>query len=156
MQVGLEGSGYIREKWSYRWFTELAGTSCDFISDDIFNCAYRQFIYQSGYSFRARPIGHGADNDARLVSVGWMMVDDNDSQWRALLRFGNLNRGGAPDPRHSLTPTPQEIVSIDISHSRVFSFGVIDSGVGFEKIDDDASGSSISDSRFYLQWRSSY
>ena len=59
------------------------------------------------------------------------MVDENDSQWRALLRFGDLNRGGAPDPRHSLTPTPQDIVSVDVSHSRVFPFGVIDLGAGY-------------------------
>ncbi len=156
VQVGLEGSGLMRERWSYRWFAELAGTSCDFISEDIFNCGYRQEIYRSGYTFRSRIIGHGADNDARLVSVGWLMVDDNDSQWRALLRFGDLNRGGAPDIQHSLTPTAQDIASLDISHSRVFSFGVIDLGIGHENIDDIASGSSLSDTRFYLQWRSSY
>ena len=156
VQVGVEGSGLMMEHWSYRWFAEIAGTSCDFLKDDIFNCAYRQAIYRSGYKFRTRPIGHGADNDARLVSVGWMMVDERDSRWRALLRFGDLNRGGAPDLRHSLTPTPQDIASIDISHSRVFSFGVIDAGAGYEQIDDTASGVSSSETRFYLQWRSSY
>jgi hypothetical protein len=44
--------------------------------------------------------------------------------------------------------------NIDLSHSRVFSFGVIDVGAGYEQIDDLASASSFSDSRFYLQWRS--
>ena len=156
VQVGLEGSGYLREKWSYRWFAELAGTSCDFIKDDIFNCAYRQGIYQGGYKFRTRPIGHGADNDARLVSAGWIMLDDSDSQWRAVLRFGDLNRGGAPDARHSLTPTPQDMISVDVSHSRMFPFGVIDAGAGYEQIDDLVSATSFSDSRFYLQWRSQY
>ena len=156
VQVGLQGSAFVMKKWSYRWFAELAGTSCDFITGDIFNCAYRQAIYKSGYSFRARPIGHGADNDARLVSAGWIMVDESDSQWRALLRFGDLNRAGAPDTGHSLTPTPQDIASIDISHSRVFPFGVIDVGAGYEKVDDFTSGVSYSDGRFYLQWRSSY
>ncbi len=101
-------------------------------------------------------IGHGADNDAQLISAGWIMVDDSDSQWRALLRYGELNRGGAPDARNSLTPTKQNIASIDVSHGRVFSFGVIDVGAGYEKIDDSASGVSYSDGRFYLQWRSSY
>ena len=156
VQVGVEGAGYLREKWSYRWFAELAGTSCDFIHDDIFDCGYRQTIYQSGYTYRGRIIGHGADNDARLMSAGWIMVDARESQWRALLRLGDLNRGGSLAATHTLTATPQEIASIDISHSRVFSFGVIDIGLGFEQLDDLATGTSLSDERLYLQWRSSY
>lgn len=156
VQVGLEGSGYLMNKWSYHWFAELAGTSCDFITDDIFNCAYNQAIYKTGYRYRSRSIGHGADNDARLVSAGVTLVDHDDSQWRAMLRVGDLNRGGAPDAAHTLTPTSQSITSVDISHSRVFSFGVIDLGAGYERVDDDASGTSSSDGRLYLQWRSSY
>ena len=133
-QVGLEGTGYLMSRWSYRWFAELAGTSCDFVKSVVlYNCAYRQAIYQSGYSYRGRIIGHGADNDARLVSAGWTMVDASDNRWHALLRYGELNRGGSPDSGHSLTPTPQDLVSIDISHSRVFSFGVIDVGAGYEQ-----------------------
>ena len=105
---------------------------------------------------RARTVGHGADNDSLLVSTGWMMVDERDSQWRILLRFGELNRGGSPDSRNSLTTTPQDIASIDLSHSRVFSFGLIDAGIGYETIDDAATGERQSDGRAYLQWRSSY
>lgn len=156
IQLGIDGSGYLANRWSYRWFAELAGTSCDFISDDLFNCAYRQGIYQSGYTYRRRIIGHGADNDARLVSAGWVIIDERDSQWRAILRFGDLNRGGPPDAGHSLSPTPQEIISLDVSLSRVFSFGVVDVGAGYEEVDDEASGTSQSDGRLYLQWRTSY
>jgi hypothetical protein len=157
IQVGVDGSGYLADRWSYRWFAELAGTTCDFVKSEIrFDCGYRQSIYRSGYSYRGRIIGHGADNDARLVSAGWVMVDADDSQWRALLRFGELNRGGVPDFSHSLTPTPQDIVSVDLSHSRVLALGVVDLGVGFEEIDDLSSGNSSSDGRLYLQWRTSY
>ena len=38
-QMGLETRGYFRNRWSYRWYAELAGTSCDFVKDDIFTCA---------------------------------------------------------------------------------------------------------------------
>ena len=155
-QGGFEVSGYLWNKWSYRWYAELAGTSCDFISDDIFNCAYNHGIYQTGYRYRGRAVGHGADNDARLISTGWLMVDEKDTQWRVLVRFGELNRGGPPDAHNSLTATPQDIASIDLSHSRAFPFGVIDVGVGFEQIDDTASGNSLNNGRAYLQWRSSY
>ncbi len=155
-QGGVEFSGYMLDRWSYRWFAELAGTSCEFLKEDIFNCAYNHDIYLTGYRYRARTVGHGADNDSLLVSTGWMMVDERDSQWRILLRFGELNRGGPPDSRNSLTATRQDIASIDLSHSRVFSFGLIDAGIGYETIDDAATGERQSDGRAYLQWRSSY
>jgi hypothetical protein len=156
-QAGLEGTGMFREHWSYRYFLEGASTSCDFWkSDEIFDCAYDHTIYESGYRFRGRSIGHSADNDARLVSTGLIIVDPDDTQWRGLLRYGALNRVGLPTSPNSLTRTRQDILSLDVSYSRVFPYGVIDMGAGLEQIDDEASGSSSSDGRFYLQWRSSY
>lgn len=156
-QVGMEGTGFLLDQWSYRYFLEATSTSCDFWkSDEIFNCAYNHFIYETGYRFRDRVIGHGVDNDARLISAGIMLVDSDDTQWRGNVRYGELNRAGAPDDRNTLTPTPQDLASLDLSHSRVYSFGVVDLGVGYEWIDDDASGDSNSDGRFYVQWRSSY
>ena len=156
-QVGGAWSGYLAGRWSTTIFAEFAGTSCQFYeSSERFNCAYNHGIYETGYRFRGRAIGHGADNDARLVSTGVILADADDTQWRGHVRFGALNRGGQPDSRNTLTPTRQDIVSIDVSHSRVFSFGVIDVGVGYESIDDDVTGRSTSDARFYAQWRSSY
>ena len=156
-QLGMEWSGYLFDRWSSKVFAEFAGTSCQFHeSSEIFNCAYNHGIYQTGYRFRSRAIGHGADNDARLISAGLILADSDNVQWRGLIRYGALNRGGSPDARNSLTPTRQDIASFDVSHSRVFSFGVIDVGAGYEKVDDSASGVAHSDIRFYLQWRSAY
>ena len=83
-------------------------------------------------------------------------MDASETQWSGVVRFGELNRTGPPDASNSLTPTPQDIISIDLSHSRVFRFGTIEVGAGYETLDDDVSGESFSDGRFYLQWRSSY
>ena len=156
-QFGVEWSGYFAERWSTKAFAEFAATTCQFYeSSERFNCAYTHGIYRSGYRYRSRAIGHGADADARLISAGAVLVDREDTQWRGRLRVGELNRGGSPDPFHSLTPTPQDIVSIDLAHSRVFSFGAVEIGAGYEELDDGASGETFSDGRFYLQWRSSY
>ena len=156
-QFGLDWSGYLFERWSTRAFFEFAGTACQFHeSSKLYNCAYTHGIYTTGYRFRARAIGHAADSDAELFSAGLVLVDADETQWRANLRFGDLNADGAADPRHSLTPTPQDIFSVDIAHSRAFRFGVIDVGVGYETIDDVASGTSANESRVYVQWRSSY
>ncbi len=156
-QLGIEWSGYLWDQWSTRLYGEFSGTTSRFHgSNELFNFAYNHGIYKTGYRYRSRAIGHGADNDTRMVSVGLIMVNSDDTQWRVLARLGALNRGGPPDSRNTLTPTPQDFASIDVSHSRVFGFGVIDIGVGYERIDDDASGIETSDARFYLQWRNAF
>jgi hypothetical protein len=156
-QLGIDWSGYLFDRWSSQAFLEYSGTACQFHeSSKRYNCGYNHGIYETGYRYRGRPIGHGADNDAELISAGFMLVDAEDTQWRALLRVGELNAGGAPDSRNTLTPTPQDIASIDLAHSRAFRFGVLDVGLGYESIDDAVSGSSSSEGRVYVQWRSSY
>ena len=153
-QFGGEWSGYVADRWSARIFGEFAGTSCQFHeSSELFNCAYNHSIYQTGYRYRGRAIGHGADNDARIASAGLILVDSAHTEWRALLRVGKLNRGGPPDPRNTLSPTPADIQSIDIAHARELAIGAIEVGLGHESFDDIATGDTRSDTRFHLQWR---
>ncbi len=155
-QAGIEASGHWRETWSWRWFGEFSGTSCQFHeSSEIFNCGYNHGTYRTGYRYRDRPIGHGADNDARLISSGLTVVSADESEWRLLIRHGELNRGGPPDNRNTLTPVPEDIASIDLSHARAFRFGLIEAGLGFEQTDNAETGSD-DDVRFYVQWRSAY
>jgi hypothetical protein len=156
-QFGTEWSGYWFGRWSSHAFLEFSGTSCQFHeSSEIFNCAYNHGIYQTGYRYRRRSIGHGADNDARIVSAGLSVVDADESQWHLLLRYGKLNRGGPPDDGNTLTPTPQDTASIDVTHSRLFRFGQIEIGIGVEAIDDDVTSTSTEEFRGFLQWRSAH
>jgi hypothetical protein len=67
-----------------------------------------------------------------------------------------LNSGGAADDQNTLTATSQDLLSIDLVHSRAYWFGVLELGVGYESIDDALSGTSSGDGRAYLQWRSSF
>lgn len=154
---GAEVSGVWRGRWSYRAFAEFAGTSCQFHeSTEAFNCAYNHTIYQTGYRYRGRSVGHGADNDARLVSLGLSTLNSAGTEWRATLRLGALNRGGAPDPRNRLTPTREDIVSVDFSHRRLLPYGILDVGIGVEQIDHAVIGRSNEDFRGYVQWRTSH
>ena len=73
-----------------------------------------------------------------------------------MLRYGALNRGGAPDARNSLTPTRQDIASIDLTHYRQIKYGRIGIGLGVERIDDEVSGKTTYDTRAFLEWRSDY
>jgi hypothetical protein len=115
MQGGIEGSGYIRSRWSYRWFAEYAYNALDVLkSDPIFDLAYNHGTYQTGYRYYGRVVGHGAENDARIASLGVILTNTEATTWELLLRAGDLNRERVFDERNTLTPTPQEIVSADI------------------------------------------
>lgn len=155
-QVGAELSGSWRRDWSWRWYGEFSGTSCQFHeSSPIFDCGYNHSIYQTGYRYRGRSIGHGADNDAELLSTGLLLAAADGLQWQLKLRAGELNRGGAPESRNSLTATPMDIDSLDILHSRPFADGTLALGVGYERLDSPGT-SSGGDMRLFFQWRSGY
>ncbi len=147
----------LGSRWSYRWFGELAGTSCDFFkSTEIFNCAYNHGIYETGYRYRGRVVGHAYDNDSRMISTGFVLLDDRERLWQELIRFGALNRGGIADSHNSLTPTRQDVASLDSTHARVFTYDQIEVGLGIERTDDELSGENSNDGRAFLQWRSSH
>jgi len=156
-QIGADGTGYLGGKWSYRWYAEASATSCDFWkSDEIFNCAYNHGIYQSGYRYYGRVIGHGVDNDARVATLGLMLVDADENSWQGYIRGGKLNRGGPPDAANSLTPMPQDVLNVELVHNRVFSFGRLEFGVGYDRFDGNPTLPSSNETRAFIQWRSDY
>lgn len=153
-QFGIESSGITRGQISYRWFVELAGTSSDFLkSDERFNSAYRHSTYESGYTFYKRIIGHGLDNDARVVSAGVVVVTEAGNTWQILGRAGELNRVGS-DPQHSVAVDPQDMASIDVQYSRITRIGRFDFGIGFEQRELMATGEEAEETRGFIRWTS--
>jgi hypothetical protein len=153
-QFGLEGSGVTRGGTSYRWYAEVAGTSCDVLKEDRFNCAYRQSIYQSGYTYFGRIIGHGLDNDALVYSAGLVFVADKGNMWQMVGRFGDVNRGGPPDNQHSISPVPVELMSLDLQYDLATKLGRFEIGLGYEHLDNPLAGVSDGNARGFLRWRS--
>jgi hypothetical protein len=150
---GVEFSGWAeRRLWSYRVFAEIAGTSCDVLEEDRFNCAYNHGIYQTGYRYRGRVVGHPAENDALISSLGFVLMTENANRWNFLLRSGELNRGGAPDDRNTLTAVPLDTFSADLSYSHGIGMSRLDIGVGFERLDDNAAGTKTDHGRAFVQW----
>ena len=151
-QFGIEGSNITRDQTSFRWFIEAAATSCDAIQSEVrYGCGYRHSIYQSGYTFHGRIIGHGLDNDGRVISAGVIVVSEPGNHWHVLGRFGDVNRVGSDDG-HSVSVDPAEIASLDVQHTRDTRFGRFDVGVGFERREDMATGVNTRDARGYLRW----
>jgi len=153
-QVGLEGTGFARDKWSYRWFAEFTSTSCDFWKTDvIFDCAYEHVIYADGYRYRGRPIGHAADNDARIATLGMVFLDTGENTWQGYIRSGELNRGGSVNNSNSVTRLPRDVTNIEIVHLRGFSFGRLEFGLGYDYFGGNNVESSSKDVRAFIQWR---
>jgi hypothetical protein len=154
-QFGIEGSGITRDQVSWRWFAEVAGTTTNALkSEPDYDGAYRhEGIYQSGYTYYKRIIGHGLDNDARVISAGVVVVTEAGNSWQVLGRVGDLNRVGS-DPQHSVAIDPQELASIDIQHTRSTRFGRFDIGIGFERRELMATGENTRDTRGFIRWTS--
>lgn len=156
-QLGVENYGSIGRRWSYRVFAEAVETTCEFYSTPKrFNCAYNHFIYESGYRYRGRVIGHSVDNDARVASLGFLLVNDSDNSIQGIVRGGELNRGGPADPANSLTSLPQDVLSIELLHNRAFRYGRLEFGLGYERFDGNAVVESSNDTTAFIQWRSDY
>ena len=56
--------------------------------------AYNHFIYTDGYRYKGRPLGHWADGDSSVLSVGGLLSDLAGGQGLAVLRYGTLNSAG--------------------------------------------------------------
>ena len=153
-QFGVENIGITRKFTTYRWFAEVSGTSCDVVKSTVrYNCAYRNGIYKSGYTYEGRIIGHGLDNDALVYSAGLIVVNTEGDSWQLLGRIGELNRVGS-DPNHSVAVLPQDLASIEIQHGRNTKFGRFDLGLGYEQREELASGDDSSEVRAFVRWTS--
>ncbi len=152
-QLGVEASGMVGMK-SWRGFLEFSGTTCQFYeSSSRPNCAYNNTIYETGYRYRGRSIGHSADNDAEVLSAGAIVAEPDGDSWIAVLRVAELNNDGPPDPRNTVTATPADFTAFEISHRKALQFGELELGAGVSRFEDLVSGAEQDDSRLFVSWR---
>lgn len=155
-QLGAEVSGSF-SLISYRAYAEFAGTTCQFYeSSSRPNCGYNNGIYQTGYRYKGRSIGHSADNDAELFSVGGIAVEPDGDVWQGVMRFGELNNAGAADIRNTVSTTPADYLEIEISHRKSLDFGEIEIGVGLSRFEDTITGEEQDDTRLFVGWRAPF
>ncbi len=154
-QVGLEVHGSFGEM-SHRTHFELTDSMCREggygFSGKKPDCAYKHGIYRSGYRYRNRALGYAADGDGLSYSIGSTLVQSAGHTWIATLRFMEINREGAPDSRHTLSPTPQDLIDIELSHERETRFGRFRGGIGYAVLEDIASGRRDTDVAAHLRW----
>jgi hypothetical protein len=156
-QLGVEHWGSIGGL-AHRTHFEVSDSMCREggfgFSDEKPNCAYNHGIYTTGYRYRGRSLGHSGDGDTLSFSIGSTLVQSAGPVWNVLLRHMEINRVGSPDSRHTLTPTPQDVFDVQVSHDRMTRFGWFRAGIGYSRIEDQATASTSSDAFGYIQWSS--
>ena len=111
---GIEGWMFWQES-SLRFFAEYADLTSYWWNGATRtrNLTYGHHIYRDGYRFRGRPVGHWADQDAKILSFGSLFMKKDGVGWGLTLRIGDLVR-----------MAQEEILSIEyqlIIHHSIFT-----------------------------------
>ena len=152
--IGLETNGHFRRLgMGFRVHAEYADTRCGGFTESMpaLGCAYNHGIYQTGYRYRGRVIGHAAEGDGLMFSLGGLFVSQGGNSWNALARRIVLNRGS--DARNTLVKEETEVMNLELSHKRAFRFGDMDFGIGYDWAEDKMTGLKDNSARGFVQWR---
>ncbi|HET6656086.1 MAG TPA: capsule assembly Wzi family protein [Gammaproteobacteria bacterium] len=99
--LGFETTGAMNNGGSWRLFAEYADTTTGFLdldnSSDIYNVAYENGGYRSGYRYLGRSIAYTTDNDSRTVNIGAILSYAPHRSLTLLLRTGTINRDNRSD-----------------------------------------------------------
>ena len=160
---GLETWGPINdfgELQSYRFFLEAASTNCEFYKNDDskYGCAYNNSLYPDGYRYKGLNIGHSADGDSLLFTLGGIILGQNSQLIKSSVSFGRLNRGS--NNLYQLTQNNNDFFKFDLGYEfDLFWFdiplGNFDLGLGLDVMRDKIKKSTQKEPRAYLSYSNS-
>ena len=119
-QYGVEGWKSL-ENSTLRVFLEYADLTSYWWTGDpnTRNVSYGHGRYIDGYRYRGRPIGHWADQDSQIISIGGILQRMDGVGWGSTLRTGKLNEDGSG--RNSVSDnTFTDYFSFDIFNARQY------------------------------------
>ncbi len=160
---GLETWGPINDfdqLESYRVFLEAASTSCEFYNNDDskYGCAYHDSLYPDGYRYEGVNIGHSADGDALVLTLGGIIVAQNSQLIKSSLSFGKLNRGS--NYLYKVSQNNNDFFKFDLGYEfDLFWFdiplGNFDVGLGLDVMKDKVNNTTQKDPRIYVSYSNS-
>ena len=118
--------------------------------DPNFRCAYFHSIYTDGYRYRGRVIGHSAESDAVVFSVGGVWIQETGHTWQALGRRIEVNR--SDDPQNTVSPLKQDVYMLELSHTREIGVTELTVGLSYEDGEFTASGEGFDETRVFANW----
>jgi hypothetical protein len=126
---------------SWRAFVEYAGTACGDIGfsgdETTFWCAYENGTFLDGYRYRGRVIGHSAERDARVYTVGGLYASPSGRTWEFRARHADLNRGavGFESPSNTVATTATDLWNAEVRVSGRFQSVSYEIGFGVDRLD---------------------
>lgn len=153
--VGVEHWGRSeRLGGNWRAVVEHTDTACNgLVGGSItFGCAYAHDRYAPGYRHRGRPIGHGADADARLTTLAVQLRRDVGDDFQVRARLGRLDRGdpaATGDGLNTVTDGRARVTDIEASFRRDAQIGTLELGAGYQRLSMD-DGRSRNDLRGFV------
>jgi hypothetical protein len=160
---GLESWGPINDfnqLESYRVFLEAASTSCEFYNkdDSKYGCAYNNSLYLDGYRYEGLNLGHSADGDALLITVGGIIVAQNSQLIKSSISLGKLNRGS--NDFYQVTQNNNNFLKFDLGYEfDLFWFDILlgnfDVGLGLDVMRDKVNNTTQKDPRVYVSYSNS-
>jgi len=119
-QYGVEGWKDLGDA-TLRIFAEYADITTYWWTGDprSRNITYGHHIYKEGFRYRGRPIGHWADQDAQILSLGGLLQRRDGIGWGVTIRSGDLNEDGKGQSSVSNGFTT-DYFSIDVFNARQY------------------------------------
>jgi len=136
-QLGIEFWGTVPGlNWQHRSHIEWADTTCREggigFSGKKPNCAYNHpRVYETGYRYKGRSIGHGIDSDSLSSSIGSTLIDSSGNSMNFLVRHMEINRDGQQNP---LSSKPQKISEFSLSYNRRVDLGQVSIGLVYSHL----------------------
>ena len=145
-QYGIE-SWHNLSNGTARIFVEYADLTSTWWTDDTrtHNISYGHHIYSDGYRYLGRPVGHWADTDSKIISLGGFLQLDSGIGWGSILRTGDLNEDGSGNNSVS-NGVASNYFAIEVFNSRSYDNLNLDvqTSMGWEEIEVQSSSSSES------------
>jgi len=160
---GLETWGPINgfdQLESFRVFLESTSTSCEFYdnNESKFACAYNDPLYPDGYRYERVNIGHSADGDALVLTLGGIIVAQNSQLIKSSVSLGKLNRGS--NDLYKVTQNNSDFFKFNLGYEfDLFWFdiplGNFDVGLGLDVMKDKVNNTTQKDPRIYVSYSNS-
>ena len=136
-QYGIEAWKKL-ENSTLRIFAEYADLTSYWWTNDprTNNISYGHHIYKDGYRYYGRPVGHWADQDSQILSIGGLLQKKDEIGWGAILRTGDLNEDGTG--RSSVSDgIATDYFSLDLFNSRKYRrLGLsVSTSIGWENLE---------------------
>jgi hypothetical protein len=136
-QYGIEGWHDLSDGTA-RIFIEYTDLTSTWWTDDArtHNISYGHHIYNDGYRYHGRPVGHWADTDSKVVSAGAFLQFDSGVGWGSILRTGDLNEDGSGNNSVS-NGVASDYFALEVFNDRSYPDLNLDvhTALGWEEID---------------------